>query len=416
MVLNLFAEPDFKDSIWCVQYLRAIKDEATMKHYAINLIESKSLYDVDWDQAYRDDPRRRLLIYIGTSAEAVGSLNGFLTEKRIHPIFINYYSADGFTELYENYSNIITDYSASMRCILRHLFACGRTDIALYGINPNSATDIKKESKFEDYIRTAAPAGAKHGVYRNCACLDACYADFRRDLRSYNAVICANDIAAISLLENLKRDNVSVPDDLFMVSFGNTALTKVSYPSITTSSTNMAEFGRQAVRLYSFLSKSDSDISVTVRIPSTLSVRESTGIAGAQTSGGRDPFYGKTQSRTAPLSASMHTEHSEMTYFQSELPYFHNEKFFRDPKVNVLLRTENLLGSLVDTDADILDGLMNGEPILQMADRLYTSQQAIAYRLKRMCRIAEVKDVSALLSFLSGYYQNGESRLKSIFE
>lgn len=408
MVLNLFVEPDFRSSIWGAQYLKAIKDEASLKHYTVNLIKGESLHDVNWEQIYKDTPKRRLLIYIGTSAEAVGSLNGFFTKHHIHPIFINYYSSDSFTELYENYSNIITDYSASLRCILRHLFSLGRTNVALYGINPSSATDEKKKLKFEDYIRTAALVNSNHGVYRNTTCLDACYESFRKDIKKYDAVICSNDIAAMSLLENLKRDGISVPDDLFMVSFGNTKLTKVSYPSVTTSSANMAEFGKQAVRLYSFLSKRDADISITVKVPSTLCVRESTSTAKVRQNAAGDPFYGEAKEHIASPTPSVHAEIGEM-------PYYYNEKFFSDPKVNVLLRTENLLSSLVNTDAEILDGLMNAEPVSQMADRLYTSQQAIAYRIKRMCRIAEVKGVNELLNFLSAYYKNGESRLKYIF-
>jgi len=160
MTINIFIEPHFQNNIWCRQQLNAICDEAKLRHYDINIIKSNNLNDIDLGKTFYNN-ERRLLIYIGTAAKAASQLRSFLVSNNIHVIFINYQSPD----LFENYSNIIIDYADAMQKTLRYLVSAGRNRIALYGINPNSSSDITKSNTFNCFLKEISPEYNGNAVY-----------------------------------------------------------------------------------------------------------------------------------------------------------------------------------------------------------------------------------------------------------
>ncbi len=408
MKLHVFVDPSFKSNIWCRQYLKAISDEAALKRYTVNIIDSEHLDKIDCNTLYDSDVSKRLLIYIGATVNAADSLSCFFEENNIHAIFINYHASDTSPELYEHYSNIIPDYSNSMKEIVRYLIAAGKDRIALYGINKKSVTDMKKVVEFESSLKAIGAAFSNEHIYYNKASLDNCYAKFSLEANKYNAVICANDIVALSLQSKLKLDGIVVPNDMYIVSFGNTMLAKLAFPSITTSSFNLSDLGKQAVYLYSYLSRRESNISVTVKVSSDLCIRGSTNHYKPSV----EPMVSikPTNDKTAllPLPASYSDAIS--------LPYYSSVGFFDDPQVIKLLRVENLLCRLYDIDMQIIMGLINSDPIAKIAERLYTSQQSISYRIKRMCRIAEVKDTGELLEFIRPYLNYSQNKIEDLFQ
>lgn len=392
MTINIFIEPHFQNSIWCRQQLNAICDEAKLRHYDINIIKSNNLNDIDLGKTFYNN-ERRLLIYIGTAAKAASQLRSFLVSNNIHVIFINYQSPD----LFENYSNIIIDYADAMQKTLRYLVSAGRNRIALYGINPNSSSDITKSNTFNCFLKEISPEYNGNAVYYNYASLQNCYGKFRLEKERYNAVICANDVVALSLIKNMKTSGVNIPEDFYIVSFGDTVLAKKFSPSITTVSADLFELGRQAVYLYSYLNKRESNIFVSVKVLSKLHIRDSTGNFNLK------PDSDITSVQTA--AADMNNDNlfnSEKTPAEN-LSDCQDINFYADPGAKEILHVENLLCRLNEFDFKILNGLINSVSVAQMVEKLYTSQQAISYRIKRMCQITEVKDISQLLDLIRPY-------------
>ena len=65
--------------------------------------------------------------------------------------------------------------------------------------------------------------------------------------------VTANDYAAVSLINHLKKENPSFLNDLFIVGFANTHLGKINEPSITSVALNYEEYGRTAVAGYPWI-------------------------------------------------------------------------------------------------------------------------------------------------------------------
>ena len=110
----------------------------------------------------------------------------------------------------KNYSIVSSDISSDVYNMYAYLVSHGKTRIAIYGINPDSASDIYRKNCFVRY------SGQDEDVYYNNANLQKCYKDFVVNIEKYDAVICANDYSAISLVRALCKDGIDIP--LFFMS------------------------------------------------------------------------------------------------------------------------------------------------------------------------------------------------------
>lgn len=64
-----------------------------------------------------------------------------------------------------------------------------------------------------------------------------------------DGIFSANDVAAISAMQHLKRKNIKVPENIAVVGFSNEAISAVIEPSLTTINQSGSEIGRRATEL-----------------------------------------------------------------------------------------------------------------------------------------------------------------------
>lgn len=64
-----------------------------------------------------------------------------------------------------------------------------------------------------------------------------------------DGIFSANDVAAISAMQQLKKNGISVPDDIAVVGFSNEAISAVIEPSLTTINQSGFEIGKRAAEL-----------------------------------------------------------------------------------------------------------------------------------------------------------------------
>ena len=80
--------------------------------------------------------------------------------------------------------------------------------------------------------------------------------------------------------------------------------------------------------------------------------------------------------------------------------------FYEDPDAQNFIHAESLLLSCDELDQGILDGILAGETYPSIAERLFTSENVISYRIKRMCKIAGCKKRSELIDLLSPFLKS----------
>ena len=193
-------------------------------------------------------------------------------------------------------------------------------------------------------------------------------------MRQFDAVICANDIAAVSLLSHLRADGVRVPEDLFVTAFGDSLIAARVDPPLTIATLDHRELGRQAVLLFSHLCRQPSTASVSARVRSKLIVRGSTACM--------------------PDMTSITLPEDDADAFESSI------NFYNDPEAERLLRAETLLSAADELDMRLLSGLLAGCSLEKLEQTLFLTASALQYRKKRLMNIARCAHTSDLLEFL----------------
>ena len=366
MLIPVMLESSYRHSIWARQTMDGLQREASRKKYTVVQLDADDYESIDPDDLFGS--QQRLMIVIGTSISWMPKVLEHFTRKGVKCILISFNPAESTVAQ----GIVRMDHASGMRMILSYLQQCSRQRIALYGFNPNSSADMIKKECFDAWV-SASGQGEAFSAFDNPASMEACYQAFRSQKDRFDAVICANDIVAASLLRRLKTDQVRVPEDLFLTSFGNSALSAYVCPSITSVTLEHEELGRQAVNLYAFLHKQEAATSVSVRIRCKLIVRASTAMI---------PF----------------DETSALELPQSN--YVSNINFYSDPEADRLMCAEMLLDSCDDIDLAFLKGMLAGLSTEALEERLFLSASALRYRLKRIMSIAGCKTRAEFQSFL----------------
>lgn len=351
MAIHIVIEPEYAASTWCSNISKGILDQAKQKRI-------DCLFQKDYFISHNTD----LIVLIGNSPawiqetlktfKAVHSAHMVLISNRPYPMSVN---------------NICTNLYESMLDVLSYLRNdCSKKEIAFYGVNPSSATDILKQRGFTN----------TESIYYSNSDLRSCFQHFYTDIHKYDAVICANDYAAISLLQNLKRCNPKLINNLFIVSFANTYIAQEYKPSITSVALDYYEYGQTTVNLYRMLLKNPQISTANVNIKSVIIPRETT--------------------KKIPYSHKPPYE---------EIPDTKSNEFFEDKEICDLIALENLFSIQDDTDKKLIKYLSAGYSYEQITQELFMSVNGIKYRLNRLFNACGIKSRKELIRIYNKYFK-----------
>ena len=367
MLIPVLTEPNFRSYLWAAQTMEGVAQEAARRKYKTVTLDAEAYKTIDYDRLFGQE--RRMLIVIGTSVSWMPGALAFFNARSIESVFISFDPSETTLPA----GMVRMDYVGAIHHLLTYLTSCGRRRIALYGYNPNSSADNIKLRFFSNWCRNRG-LSAEESVFFNYADLTACYARMRARVAQFDAVICANDIAAVSLLSSLRQDSVRVPEDLFVTAFGDSLIAARVTPPLTIATLDHREMGRQAVMLFSYLCRQPSTASVSARVRSKLIVRQSTAMLPDMT------------------CAALPEDDADA--FEAAV------NFYNDPEAERLLRAETLLGAADELDMQLLCGLLSGSSLEKLEQTLFLTASALQYRKKRLMNVARCAHTSELLEFL----------------
>ena len=367
MLIPILIEPAFDQaSVWCGQMRSGIEEEAARKKYGIMILDASRYREIDYDGVFSG---RRLLVLIGTTPSWVLEAMTFLSEMRLDVILASFEPPQNVRPR----GIVRMDYVSGMFMLLDYMRSLGRARTALYGCCPSSSTDEIKRGAFFQYLQAEGEQEPDKLCFSNDVSLARCFKAFSPCTEGFDSVICVNDIAAASLITHLAGEGKGVPGRLYVAGFGNTEIARLFRPGITTATLDHPAVGRQIVSLYTYLYRSETDITVTVRVKCRLDIRESTGCDEVLTEFGRGRAIVK-----APIG----------------------KDFYQDDEVRAFTRLERLLVQCDDFDRAILRGLMSGETYECLAEWLDVPLTTLRYRVRRMAHQVDADSRSGLTDFL----------------
>lgn len=368
--IRIFIHPESKESFWARISQKAVSAEILRKRYTPEYLDTERVSDIDFDRVFPDG-EKKVLLYIGYSPSRTPEELYYLAEKGVHTLLLNYEFA-GFSG---SSSRVLLNYRDAMEKCICYLRSNGKKHLALFGVNPSSTPDTLKKEVFIQYKR-AEGADIDGDIYYNNGSIENCLNDFFERGRSYDAVVCANDVTAITLLRRLRDAGLRVPEDVYIISCScSTMLSERTSPTVTAVAADQYEVGVQAVAAYTTLVKNPGDIALTVRIGAKLLIRESTAMA--------------------PDKGDYIFPHKAFDE--------HAVDFYGDPIAKKFFSTEYLLLNSDELDIGIIEGIIAGDTYPKMAERLYTSENVISYRIKRMCRLTKTSSKSELVELIYPY-------------
>ena len=189
-MILIFEDPNYAKSVWCQSLVRGLVSELKLKRAAFRFVSSAQELS---SQANEGD-----FVYI------IGSGSGWITASLAlaeragaYPILLSNQTRD---QLSINCSMVCSDTVGSMKYVIDQLRRLGKQRVAMYGVNPRSVGDASRKSSF--LLAAHAPDS---DIFLNDGSLENCFQSFFEKSRSYDAVICANDFAAISLVRKLSE-------------------------------------------------------------------------------------------------------------------------------------------------------------------------------------------------------------------
>jgi DNA-binding LacI/PurR family transcriptional regulator len=194
-----------------------------------------------------------------------------LLEDAVRVVTIGRYPIDLETSWVDN------DHRSGMREAMGHLADQGYRRIALLSVHERTSLVIDLESAFDQAVAELGLAGRT--VFMGDLVESSARAITHQVLESRNppdAIIGVIDRVAVGVMQGAAEVGVSVPDDLGIVGVGDTVLSKLSDPPITSIQSTPNELAHEAVRLLRAIWLDPEMPNSHVSLPAKLEVRAST--------------------------------------------------------------------------------------------------------------------------------------------
>ena len=98
---------------------------------------------------------------------------------------------------------------------------------------------------------------------------------FPADKKIPRAIVCGSDEVAIGVLRGLSKKNISVPNDVAIISIDNIEISEYTCPPLTTMNVQKKAMGEQAVKMIVSGTAGKDECALKIMLPSSLIVRES---------------------------------------------------------------------------------------------------------------------------------------------
>ena len=348
--MYVVSEPNYATTNWYRNSISALKNQARKKRVSLLFAEEA--------EAAKGET---CAFVLGASVAWIMQTVSCLQSAGCHPILLNELPDYPFVG---RYSCVKTDYNRFMAVLASGFLEEGRKRTAFFGMNRASFSDIARRNAFE-----ACFVGGT--VFENNGSLGACFEDFYREHRerAFDSVICANDFAAVSLLNHLRRCGVEEREISIAVHSNAQLITR--FPSIRSVNIDYPSAAAAALEIADCISANPGFAGICITV---------------------DPKESDAKIDPAPNGAE-------------ELPTrtddVMNDPLYRDGELNELMRIEKLLSACDETDLQILRCLMeSGETI---GESTFLSDNGVKYRIKKMKKLCCVESKSEIPMLLEKY-------------
>lgn len=270
-------------------------------------------------------------------------------------------------------ASVAFDIEGAVRHCLDYLIQNGKTKILFYGLNENSEADKFKKDAFTEY---ALKAGINRSIRFCNGTIHSEAENFVSDEFEhglYDAILCANDTAALSLLYAGITEKAKVPEDLFLIGMGNSYIGKHCSVPLTTVDFDYKLLGKHAVKTGAFIKRESGFTCVKTLLPCPIIVRDSTANAD---------FNAKSEVKE----------------------FIPAEDYFGGKATTEILATETIMQTSDETDRTIMLMLAGENTYATIAEKVSLTERAVSYRIDAIKKKLGFNRVEDLREFLKNIF------------
>lgn len=346
--IRIICEEAYAESIWCKELLGGLQKELKKRRFAYELC-------TELERSAEGDA----IYVVGMSSAWLENIIAKCNEAGCVPMVL---SSQSGRNTKGQYHFICPDMKTVANELKASFTASGRNKIALYGANYSVDLDKDRTGIFAQLISEPAD------IYTNTGNLENCFRSFLPKAAFYDAVICVNGYAAISLVKKLEKENARLLEKLVIVSCEEVLKHSKYNQWISLIDLNLESYGATAMAVMEMASLR-SDISViTVRMNADVS-----------------EIPGKLQEEHLGIAGEM--------------------QFYEDPEIISMAKIEQLLRDADDMDHHIIAMLLSNAKYSEIADSCYMTEGNVKYRVKKYMSICDCKTKKELLELLQEYLQ-----------
>jgi len=179
-------------------------------------------------------------------------------------------------------TNVVLNHQKAAELTLTHLHALGHRRVAFMRGQPFSGDS---EDRWQAIVRVCRNTGIELQPYltvqleKDISWPELGYPVIRNlfaTKRSFTALVCFNDVAAIGAIRAIRDNGLRVPEDISVIGFDDIKAAAYMSPSLTTIRQPLAEMGRAAAQCIINRLNRTEDFRETISFEPELVIREST--------------------------------------------------------------------------------------------------------------------------------------------
>ena len=344
--MYIVSEPNYATTNWYRSCIDALKNQARRKRVTLTFAQQP-----------QEAAGEHCVFVLGASVVWLRETVAALQETGAHPILLNELPDYPFVG---RYSCVKTDYGRFMSMASARFSQDGRRRTAFYGMNRASFSDISRKNAFEGCFTDGE-------VFENNGSLKTCFETFyhAHQREPFDAVICANDFAAVSLHRHLI--DAACKDDICIAVHSNAQLLTY-FPAVVSFGIDYGAVAAAAFEIADCMNANPNFSGMRVTVEP---------LAEAQTE------------RVEPPVRAPHGEESNY------------DAIYMDAELAELMRIEKLLSSCDETDLRILQMLSQADNTI--GESTFLSDNGVKYRIKKMKKICSVTSKSEIPPMLKKY-------------
>ncbi len=343
----ILCEKTYFESNWCKQILQGLKGELKKRR-----IEYKVIFEFENiaanDILFIIGSDMRWISHAVKDANTIGNTPIIIFNQLNHIV-------DG------RYHSVSSDISGSVCALVDWLKSRNKERICLYGVNPASASDI---SRSQSYMKTVA--GGK--TFYNNGSLQKCFADFVESGESFDAVICTNDFAAISLAKNLMEYDKNTLEDMDIISCSQSSISKYFPQYIKSININLTSLGINAYQVARVSQRGENIAEISVTVKWDMEFNTESIIA-------YDTVFSENK-----------------------------DVFYEDLELVQMLKIDRLIEGSDELDKQIVGLLLKENTYSEIAEKCHISEQSVKYRVKHLTEGCGLKNRKELINLLNEYH------------